>query len=219
MSEEFVLKQLGDRCVAKIYDISMTIREGMLTYPGDPSPKIDLYSRIPKEVTNESLIKIGSHTGTHVDAGRHISNTGYTADKIALNSCIGKCEVVDLTRCGDSIHEKDLIGRVGKSKIVLLKTNNSLKQYDRFRKDFAHVAADAAKYLVRIGVKTLGIDYLSVKKFNKDDDVHALIIKNMTLFEGLYLKGIRGGKYTFVGLPLRMATDGSPARAILVKGL
>jgi arylformamidase len=100
----------------------------------------------------------------------------------------------------------------------LLKTNNSVRQYARFRKDFAHVDMDAAKYLISAGVRTLGIDYLSVKKFGKDDDVHALIIDNMTLFEGLNLKWVKAGEYTFIGLPLRMATDGSPARALLLEG-
>lgn len=202
---------------AKIYDISMEIKEGMLVYPGNPHPAFKQYARIPKNVTNESLIKIGSHTGTHVDAGRHVSNSGYTADKLPLNSFIGSCRVIDLSKHGDAIHESDLKGRLGREKIILLRTSNSSKQYARFRKDFAHVAMDAAQYLVKHKVRTLGIDYLSVKAFGRDDDVHSLIINNMALFEGLYLKHVRPGTYTFVGLPLRMATDGAPARALLVR--
>ena len=92
-----------------------------------------------------------------------------------------------------------------------------MKQYHTFRKDFAHLAEDGARYLISKGIKTLGIDYLSVKKFNADDIVHTLIIENMTLFEGLYLKGISAGTYTFVGLPLKIKCDGGPARAILIK--
>lgn len=201
----------------KIYDISMEIREGMLTYPGNPRPKIRLYSHIPKNVTNESLIQIGSHTGTHVDAGRHVSNKGYTADMLPLRMLIGRCRVIDLTKRGNSIGRDELKGKIDGAKIVLLKTSNSTKQYERFRKDFAHVSMDGAQYLMRSGVKTLGIDYLSVKKFNADDDVHALIIDNMALFEGLDLKKVRPGEYIFIGLPLKMATDGAPARAILIE--
>ena len=130
---------------------------------------------------------------------------------------MGRCRVIDLTHCGHEIHGHDLKGKINRARIVLLKTNNSTKQYKRFRKDFAHVSMDAAKYLISAGVKTMGIDYLSVKKFGTDDDVHALIINRMTLFEGLCLRDVPGGQYTFLGLPLRIATDGAPARAILLK--
>ena len=76
---------------------------------------------------------------------------------------------------------------------------------------------DAAKYLVEVGVKTLGFDYLSVKKFGGDDDVHEMLINNLTLFEGLDLSKVPDGEYIFLGLPLRMNTDGAPARVILVE--
>ncbi len=202
----------------KIYDISMIIEEGMIVYPGDPKLHIYKHTSIPKSKTNVSLIHMGSHTGTHVDAERHIKNRGKTADMIPIETFYGKCKVLDLTKAGNSIGEKELKKyRISKGDIILLKTNNSLKQYHTFRKDFAHLAEYGARYLISKGIKTLGIDYLSVKKFNADDIVHTLIIENMTLFEGLYLKGISAGTYTFVGLPLKIKCDGGPARAILIK--
>lgn len=202
----------------EVFDISMQISERMLVYPGNPRPSIRRYRSIPRNSTNESLISMGSHTGTHVDAGTHVSNNGYTADQIPLKSLVGRCKVVNLTRCGDDIHEDDLRGKLSGAKIILLKTNNSLKQYTTFRKGFAHVAMDAARYLVKNGVKTLGVDYLSVKRFGSDNDVHELVIGNMTLFEGLYLKNIKEGMYTFIGLPIKIAADGAPSRALLVRG-
>jgi kynurenine formamidase len=42
-----------------------------------------------------------------------------------------------------------------------------------------------------LGVKTLGFDYLSVKKFGSDYDVHKVLIDNLTLFEGLNLSQVR----------------------------
>ena len=101
--------------------------------------------------------------------------------------------------------------------IILLKTLNSKKQYKTFRKDFAHLKIDAAKYLVEKKVKTLGIDYLSVKKFHADHEVHEILINNLTLFEGLYLKNVVPRKYLFIGLPLKVKCDGAPARAILIE--
>jgi arylformamidase len=39
----------------------------------------------------------------------------------------------------------------------------------------------------------------------------------MTVFEGLDLRGVPAGRYTFAGLPLRIETDGAPSRAILIQ--
>lgn len=202
----------------KIYDISMTIEEGMLTYPHDPKLYIYRHSSIPKSPTNVSLICMGSHTGTHADAERHIKAGGKTADKLPINTFYGRCKVLDLTKEGNVIGASELEKfRIRKGDIILLKTNNSMKQYRSFRESFAHLSEDGARYLVSKGVKALGIDYLSIKKFNTDDIVHEITIENMTLFEGLYLKGVPAGTYTFIGLPLKIKCDGAPARAMLVR--
>ena len=76
---------------------------------------------------------------------------------------------------------------------------------------------DAAQFLIEVGVKTLGFDYLSVKKYGADDDVHSLLIENLTLFEGLDLSRVSEGEYVFSGFPLRIDCDGSPARVILIE--
>jgi arylformamidase len=104
-----------------------------------------------------------------------------------------------------------------KNDILLLKTKNSLLGYEKFREDFVHLKYDAAEYLVQKKIKTLGFDYLSVKKFGGDDEVHELLIKNLTLFEGINLQNVQEGNYYFIGLALRLKSDGAPARAILIE--
>jgi arylformamidase len=200
----------------KIYDISIPIHEQMTVYPGNPKPKISQYSTIPANVTNESLICLGSHTGSHVDSKRHIQNNTEGAAALPLDSLYGKAKVFDLTNVENEIHEKDFEKyKVEKDDIILLKTKNSQK-YKQFTTEFVHLKMDAAQYLVNSGVKTLGFDYLSVKKYGADDDVHSLLINNLTLFEGLNLLGVPGGEYIFAGLPLRIDCDGAPARVILI---
>jgi len=116
------------------------------------------------------------------------------------------------------IHRGDLEGyQIQEGDIILLKTKNSKRGYEEFRKDYVYVKLDAAEYLVEAGVKTLGCDYLSVKKFGGDDEVHQVLISNLTLVEGLNLAEVPEGEYIFIGLPLRISCDGSPARVILVE--
>jgi arylformamidase len=201
----------------KIYDISLPINEQMIVYPGNPKPKISQYSSIPANVTNESLICLGSHTGSHVDSKRHIQNNTEGAAALPLDSLYGKAKVFDLTEVKSEIHKKDFEKyKLERDDIILLKTKNS-QMYNQFTTEFVHIKMDAAKHLVGSGVKTLGFDYLSVKKYGADDDVHSLLINNLTLFEGLNLSEIKEGEYIFAGLPLRLDCDGSPARVVLIK--
>jgi len=201
----------------KFYDISIPITEKMIVYPGNPAPEIRRYSSIPENKTNESLICVGSHCGTHVDAKRHIRNGAEGAASLPLDSFCGECQVLDLTNVEKEIHRQDLERFIIHSgDIILLKTKNSLRGYTRFWEDFVHLKLDAANYLVERGVRTLGFDYLSVKKFGSDDEVHQVLIENLTLFEGLDLSQVPAGKYLFAGLPLRIDCDGAPARVILI---
>ena len=202
----------------KIYDISLKINEDMIVYPGNPIPSIKSYVEISKDRVKESIIVLGSHTGTHADSKSHIIIGGEEADKIPLDSLYGICKIFDLTHIHKEIHDVDLEEfEIEKGDIILLKTRNSLLGYKKFRKHFVHLKLDAAKYLVKANVKTLGFDYLSVKKFGGDPEVHELLISNLTLFEGLNLTDIQAGKYIFVGLPLNISCDGSPARAIIIE--
>lgn len=212
-----VVEPRGDP-VTHFYDVSLPVHEGMIVYPDNPSPTIRRYASIPRNVTNESTLTLGSHTGTHVDSPLHIRNDAPGVNSLPLESFYGRCKVLDLTDAGDEIRRRDLEGRpLSRGDIVVMKTRNSERGYEAFQKDFAHVKIDAARYLVDAGVRTLGFDYLSVKKFGGDNDVHEMLIDHLTLFEGLDLSGVPAGEYTFLGLPLRLPCDGGPSRVLLLR--
>jgi arylformamidase len=190
----------------------------MVVYPGKPEPSIQRYASVPRDKVNESILTLGSHTGTHVESKLHLRNGREGAAYLPLDHFYGKCRIFDLTMVEDGIHRQDLEEfEIGPEEIVLLKTRNSTLGYVKFFENYIHLKMDAAEYLVNTGIKTLGFDYLSIKKPDEDDEVRELLINNTTLFLGLNLAGIHEGEYTFIGLPLRIDTDGAPARVILVK--
>lgn len=201
----------------KFYDVSIQIKPGMIVYPGDPEPQIRSYTSIPMNETNLSLICFGSHIGSHVDTQKHIRNEGAGSAALSFDSLFGKCKVLDLTSVETEIHRTDLEEySIQRGDIILLKTVNSLRGYEKFRRDYVYIEKEAAKYLVTLGVKTVGFDYISVEKFGSDLTVHQLLLDNLTLFEGLDLSKVPAGEYTFIGLPLPIDCDGAPARVILV---
>ena len=103
---------------------------------------------------------------------------------------------------------------------VLIRTRNSSFIRDReFHRDYTYLSPDGAEYLVSLGVKLVGVDYLSIEQFHSGHhETHrALLSKRVAIIEGLDLSKPAAGPYELRCLPLLLAgLDGAPARAILV---
>ncbi len=70
----------------------------------------------------------------------------------------------------------------------------------------------------RGGVRTVGVDYLSVAGFHDDGvRIHRILLEaGIWLIEGLDLSAVRAGRYEMICLPVKMhESDGAPARALL----
>jgi arylformamidase len=207
----------------KIIDISLPLRAGMPTYPGNEPFAIETFRKFPPGHSNLSRVRMGVHCGTHVDSLAHVRHGAKDTASLPLNSLYGQATVLDLTGIpfGRGIEKEDLEKTVFPSRgIVLLKTKNSNRGFDKFFEDYVFLAESGARHLVGKKALTVGIDALGIQKFHSGNSaVHTLLLKaGVTIFEGLDLSAAKAGKYTFCGLPLRLASDGSPARAMLIKG-
>src|ERR1043165_7258207 len=93
---------------------------------------------------------------------------------------IGPCRVLEL-QSKNSVSVDDLkLHNLQRGERILLKTANSTKSWalqPTFDKDFIYISRDAAQYIVDCGVRTIGVDYLSVGGFYKDgvETHHALL--------------------------------------------
>lgn len=207
----------------EIFDISVPVYTGMACYPGDPGAVIEPVRSIAQgDIANLSSLRLGSHTGTHVDAPRHFENKGEPVDRISLQVLIGPAKVVDLTGAGEYITEEDLEGADTRGvERLLLKTRNSqLWAQPEFIKDYVPLCSDAARYLVETGVKLVGIDYLSIEQFKSDRHPvhHGLLGAGVIILEGVDLSEVPAGEYFLTCLPLRIVDgDGAPARAVLTR--
>ena len=88
----------------------------------------------------------------------------------------------------------------------------------KFQRDFVAVDASGAEWLVKKGVKLVGVDYLSVAPFDDGVATHQILLKaGVVVVEGLNLSRVSKGRYTLYCLPMKlMGSDGAPARAVLV---
>jgi arylformamidase len=208
----------------KIYDISVPISTTMPTYPGDPPVAIDPFKQIGKgSRSNVSRLSLGDHTGTHFDPPLHFIPGGNSVDQLDLNVLYGLARVLDLTRVEREITPRDLErARIPRRTTRVLFKTRSSALWDRagFQRDFVGVGWDAAQWLVERGIRLVGVDYLSVETYGAaEPKTHRTLLgAGVIVVEGLNLHGVPPGKYTFVGLPLKIqGGDGAPGRAILMR--
>jgi len=209
--------------MTKIYDVSVPIRDGGLAYPGNPEIRISLQQSIALGAgANVSNVSFGSHTGTHVDAQRHFFDDGQGVDEIPLETLMGPATLLEYGPEIVSVRRADLEGHdLAGAERVLLKTRNSgyLTQDPEFHKDYTYLAPDGAEYLVSLGVKLVGIDYLSIEQFHSGHHrTHLTLLgAHVVIVEGLNLANVPAGRYDLYCLPIKLAgCDGAPARAVLV---
>ena len=86
----------------RVIDVSVPNGAGQHVYPGDPEPRIEAVRRIAQgDVCNLSLLHMGTHTGTHVDAPFHFLADGARLGEVPLDRMVGPCVVADLRGRGE----------------------------------------------------------------------------------------------------------------------
>ena len=208
-----------------IYDVSVPLSAATPTYPGDPGIEITQWLHLAKgDAANVSLINFGLHSGTHVDAPAHFIAGGARVDSLPFDSLLGVADVVEAPDHIAVIDESFVAANCATgSQRILFKTRNSSFWADTergFREDYVYIDPAAARWLVAAGIKLVGIDYLSVEKFNSAGfQTHlAFLSSGVVIIEGLDLRAVSGGSYELICLPLKVAGgggDGAPARVVL----
>ena len=170
-------------------DVSVTLKPGMVPWPGDPPVRISHALSMERgDPSTVSLLEMGAHTGTHMDAPAHFVRGGTGIGDIPLDASIGPARVIPI------------------------------RDTDAFVEDFVYVSEAAAEYLAGRQVRLVGVDYLSVGGFHADGvKIHRTLLNaGIWIIEGLNLKEVSPGPVDLVCLPLKiLGGDGAPARALV----
>ncbi|MCK8058563.1 MULTISPECIES: cyclase family protein [unclassified Fusibacter] len=201
-----------------IYDITKTINNKLKCWPGDQE-----YGRHETEFDfkggtgHASWITASLHTGTHVDAHWHYSDSGLTIDEHNLEHYIGPCQVIDVTAATSSHIEVSDIKVAITEKRVLFKTNQQVDE-TVWTDDFKGLSVELVHYLNSFGVVLIGLDTPSVDVYQAETlSTHLAFYEcGIYILEGLVLNEVTQGTYELIALPLKFeGADGSPVRAIL----
>lgn len=190
----------------KIYDISKELFSASV-YPGDPVPEKRPFSTWEQCGCNVTVLTLGSHNGTHMDAPRHFIKDGRTMDQLELEKCVGPCRVVRAQGgLNGSWVEEALTGGV---KRLLIAGEIQL-------------TLEAAEKMTALGLEFLGVESMSVGPVGGDTGpIHReLLGHEVVLLEACVLDQVPEGRYFLVCQPLKMAgLDGSPARPLLLEDI
>jgi arylformamidase len=204
----------------RLYDVTVVLRPGMPVWPGEPCVEIERIQSIEAgAAANVSAIRAGVHVGTHVDAPLHFVAGGKSVESLPLDLFVGRARVVamEVERRIDAADLEAL--RIERGERLLFKTSNSgLWEREGFRPDFVHLTRDAARHLVESGVRTVGVDYLSVEEYGLVDAPvhHILLDAGGPIIERLDLREVGPAEYELIPLPPKLAgSDGAPARVVL----
>ncbi len=208
----------------RIIDISLAIGPDLLTWPGDPAVEVVPRLEIAKgDPANVSELRIGTHTGTHVDPPVHFVEGAAGIDAVPLDVLYGPAFVADA---------RGLPGQLGSSELeslsvpegterLLLRSDNSeiwRRLPATFPDDYTCLSPEGAKWVVASGIRLVGVDFLSVEaQGSQGHPAHVELLSNgVVIVEGLNLGDVEPGPYTAAVLPLKIVEgDGGPARAVL----
>jgi arylformamidase len=210
----------------KMIDITLTISSSLPVWPGNEPVRLERVRKIEDGAnSNNSVLEMGVHTGTHVDAPVHFLNDSKLGvDSLSLDVLVGFCCVVEIPMDAREI-TREVLKQVfipQTSQRILFKTRNSTfweKGLKDFQEDFVGISEDGAQFLVDRGVKLVGLDYLSISPYKKSRPTHEVFLKNnVILLEGIDLSKVSEGFYTIFCLPIKLAgSDGAPARVMLIE--
>lgn len=211
-----------------VVDLSQMLEEDMPVVPSHPRFFHGLWdSPATGSAASAYQLVLSEHTGTHVDATAHFIPAGDSIDETDIGQFYGRAVTLDVSFCGagDAVSGdrlESIGGDIRHGDIVLFRFG-----WDRFWKprsvsneyatDAPIIDADAARWLVRRGVKAVGSDTMSLDGGRAPGaPVHNTLLGNgVNLIENLTnLDQIIGESFVVIA-PLKVrAGTGGPARAI-----
>lgn len=202
-------------------DLSHTITDGLVTYPGLPAPVIATH--LSREAAEEvygpgitftiGMIEICTNTGTYLDVPFHRYAGGHDLTELSLDRvaevpavCLDKRGVaaIDLT-------EQEVASLAGHA--VLIRTDHS--QYfatERYAQNHPHLTAASAALLRDANVACVGIDSLNIDSTQGGErPVHSVLLgADIPIIEHLTnLAALPTSGFTFSAVPPKIAGAGT----------
>ena len=170
----------------RLIDLTLPVEDSMAVYPGDPPVCVRQIHDLARHGWRLSEIRLGSHTGTHVNAPWHMAPQGARLEALPLECFVGQAVV----RAHGPLPEG--VGVI-----------------------YANAPLDAAEFSL---IRALRPPFVAQSaRFELDAAIERqLCLEGIVSFENLANTELlpRTGHFLFMGLPLAIAGDAAPVRAV-----
>lgn len=194
-------------------DLTLPIDERTPVFPGNPQPKITQISRIAENGWNEKQLTFTSHFSTHIDAPRHMIESGKALSDYPISSFIGEAVLFDVQ--GQAEIKVDT-SEVKENDMVFFFTGYINHIYDKdYFLNNPVLSKHTVKQLIEKKISIIGIDsftpdnepfHLHKELFKRD----ILIVENM-----VHLEKIKKKRFLCYIFPLNIKdADGAPCRIV-----
>ena len=216
----------------RLIDVSHTVHDGMITYKGLPAPVItDHLSReASKEVYASGTefhigrIEMVANTGTYLDSPFHRFPDGRDLSELDLDSLANLDGVVIrcMSRTSRAIDKELLAGVELRDRAVIFHTgwDSHWRTETYLNGEHPFLTKEAAEYLVREGVRLVGIDSYNIDNTETGErPVHTTLLRsNIPIVEHMCgLGDLPDSGFKFFAVPVKVSGFGTfPVRAFAV---
>ena len=217
--------------IERIVDLSHPLDDDTPVHPGDPVARFGPAATVAADGYNLLHVRMGSQTGTHVDAPYHFFDDGARIDELPLDLFLGPAVVADVR--GKPAHGRiewpDLepyADRLRPGWILVLRTGWDEHWGTDAYVDHPFLAGQAAERVVAAGVRTVALDALSLDETVPDGAPAGGFAAHLAVLGagGVIVENLRGLGGIAVPdpvlsvLPLRFrGADGAPVRAVALE--
>lgn len=222
--------------IPQTIDLTYLIESGMPRFEAywHPEVSVEVLGVIEKEGRMTRKLQMGTHTGTHIDAPTHFIAGGQTLDTIPCERLIGPVKIIDLTFLKENqCVTPDILQTLGTAERMIMRYGwGRYWKSEKFYRGYPFLSKEAALYLVKQGVRLLGMDTPSpddsridlssgLRGTGKDSPIHKILLGNgIILVEYIanldQVKKLDG--WSISALPMKIKdSDGSPARVVIFR--
>jgi kynurenine formamidase len=213
------LGQLSAADGVALVDLSLPLRDGGPSFPGDPPCSVTPVLTLPHDIAATHTITMGSHQATHVDAPKHFLEDGSAVDEIPLWKMVGQAWLVDLTdrppRSMIEVSDVAVPEISAGDRLVYRLGWDRMWPSPAYFTDMPRLSIEAARWLADRRLALVGMDAPTPNPESMVE-VHRLLLSAGTvLLEGLAnLDRLEPGWFWLSAVPLRIeGSDGAPVRA------
>ncbi len=209
----------------RIVDLSHTIEDTMMVYPGLSRPILEWLAVCEQNGHYASKLTLPIHVGTHIDAPKHFIASGESVDQLPLQKLFGKALLINLSHQNldkiTEVHFQQSEERIKAGLIVVVDTGTHKKYGKRaFITEYPYLTPGAAAWLAERRIAALGVDTPAIDPLGSaESPAHKIVLgAGIPIVENLAsLDRVDRQDFLFIGLPLKIAgAEGSPCRAIAV---